>query len=160
MRQHLLTLATLLIASQALAYDSVTFGVQLAPPAQGAVPLTANVVLPVATLHDGSGLPVGVALRGDVSYAVGLGLGPSAGVNLLLSGGGERPYASPYLGAGVALASASEGETSFLPSTYVVVGWRVPLSGVLGVRVEGLVNATLRSAALQLGFDVAPWGSR
>ena len=44
------------------------------------------------------------------------------------------------------------------PST-TRVGWRAPLSGALGVRVEGLVNVTLRSAALQLGFDVAPWGA-
>ncbi|SRR5690606_788253 len=158
-RQRLLAALVLLFAGHAWAYDSVTFGVQLAPPTLGAVALTANVVVPVATLRDASGTPVGVALRGDVSYAVGAGLGPSAGVNLLLSDAGEDPIVRPYLGAGVALASAAEGWSAFAPSAYAVVGWRAPLSGALGVRVEGLVNVTLRSAALQLGFDVAPWGA-
>lgn len=60
----LASLVLLLTVSNAFAYDGVTFGLQVATPASGSVPLTANVVVPVATLTDGAGAPVGLAVRG------------------------------------------------------------------------------------------------
>lgn len=157
--RRLLAALALACASHALAYDGVTFGVQVASPTHGAVPLTANVVVPVAKVHDVRGTPVGVAVRGDVSYAVGAGLGPSAGVNVLLSDGSDaQTHAKAYLGTGVAVANA--GGPVLVPTAYALAGWRAPLGGILAVRLEGLVNVTLRSAALQLGVDLSPWGAR
>lgn len=157
-RRRIAALVALLAVGQALAYDGVTFGLQVAPPSGEAVPLTANLVLPVHTLHDGAGSPVGLAVRGDVSYAVGAGVGPSAGVNLLLSdaAAGEA-FARPYLGFGVALANDGVGLT---PTPYGVVGWRAPVAGTFAIRIEGIVNPTVHSAALQLGLDISPWGAR
>src|SRR5690606_31942908 len=148
----------LALATHALAYEGLTFGLQIAPPASGAVPLTVNVLVPIATLHDGAGTPVGVALRGDVSYAVGADLGPSAGVNVQLSDAAQAvTFARPYFGVGAAMANDAG---AMVPTAYGVVGWRVPLSDVFGVRLEALTNVTVRSAALQLGFDFSPWGAR
>lgn len=154
----LASLVLLLTVSNAFAYDGVTFGLQVATPASGSVPLTANVVVPVATLTDGAGAPVGLAVRGDVSYALGASLGPSAGMNLLLSdaSAGET-FARPYLGLGAALGNDAE---ALIPTAYGLVGWRAPLGDVFAVRLETIVNVTVRSAALQLGFDFSPWGAR
>lgn len=166
--RHRTTLAALLLtaallSSSAFAYDSITFGVQLAPPASGAVPITANVTVPLTSLPASDGTPVTVALRGDLSYAIGSQLSPTAGVLALLSASSrETGSLRAYLGTGIAVASAAStgGGTQWAPTAYSVVGWQLPLSDLFAVRLEGLFNTSLRSATVQVGLDVTPWGAR
>ena len=143
----LLFILTLTAGTTGRAYDGFTVALAGGIPVGGAMVLNARAIAPLLTIEPAE--PVDLAVRADVSYAIGGSELPSVGVTGLLAGpkAADLPVAS-YLGAGLSTSLSNLSSVSW----QVVTGWRVPVVDPLQLVFE------LQLAGLGLDL-VAPTAS-